>query len=102
MAKKTLGVISTKRRKREGNSRLTSATMGHTQLLISDVEVAVPPLDEVTQKMDVLLTMMRDVSIRIKATEDHLREVEVSPALSQPLLPLPEGGSGRGITSTET
>ena len=40
-------------------------------------------MNEVTQKIGVLMTVMRDLSIQIKATEDHLREVEVSPALSQ-------------------
>ena len=43
--------------------------------------------DEVTQKMDVLETMMRDLSIKIKATEDHLTEVEVSPVLQQATSP---------------
>ena len=77
-----LGVTSTKRPKKAGNIRWTSATTGQARLLTSDVEVAVPPLDEVTQKLDVLMTMMRDLSVRIKANEDHMREVEVSPALS--------------------
>ena len=64
---------------------------GPARVLTSDVEVSVPPLDEVTQKMDVLMTMMRDLSIRIKTTEDHLMEVEVSPALSQVTSPLARG-----------
>ena len=64
-----------------------SATTGLARLLTSDVEVAVSPLDEVIQKMDVFLTMMRDLSFRIKTTEDHLMEVEVSPALHEATSP---------------
>ena len=69
IGKKMLGVTSTKRPKKAGNIRWTSATTGQARLLTSDVEVAVPPLDEVNQ-MDVLVTMIRDLSVRIKATED--------------------------------
>ena len=56
MGKKTLGVTSTKRPKMEGNTRQTSANTGPAWLLTSDVEVAVSPLDEVTQKIDVLVS----------------------------------------------
>ena len=87
MSKKPLMVTFTKKCKRSGNIRWMSATMGQARLLISDVEVAVPPLNEVTQKMNVLVTMMSDLSVQIKATEDHLREVAVSPALSQATSP---------------
>ena len=63
MDKKGFGVICTKKPKRAGNIRWMSATPGHAWLLTSDVEVAVPPMDEVTQKMEVLMTMMRDLSV---------------------------------------
>ena len=63
MGKKTLGVTSTSRPKREGNIRWMSATTGQALSTQMVVEVTVPPMDEVTQKMDVLMTVMRDLSI---------------------------------------
>ena len=63
MGKKTLGVTSTRRLKRAGNIRWMSATTGQAHLLTRDVEVTVSPREEVTQKMDVLGTMMRDLTI---------------------------------------
>ena len=69
MGKKTLGVTSTKRPKSAGNFTRTSAITGLARLLTSDVEVAVSPLDEGTQKIDVLGTILRDLSIRIKVTK---------------------------------
>ena len=75
MGKKTYGVTSTKRPKMAGNVRWTSDTTGQARLLTRDVQVAGSSWDEVTQQIDVLETMMRDLSIQIKATEDNLREV---------------------------
>ena len=46
-----------------------SAITGQARLLTRVVEVPVSRLDEVTQKMDVFMTMMRDLSIQIKATD---------------------------------
>ena len=102
MSKKPLRVTSTRRPKRTGNVRWKSATNWQEHLLTRDVEVTVSPRYEVTQKLDVLETMMRDLSVRIKATEDHLREVEVFPVLHQATSLAAEGGTGPGITSTAT
>ena len=61
--------------------------LGRPVSLTRDVEVTVSSRNEVTQKMDVLETMMRDLSVRIKVTEDHLREAEVSHVLHQATSP---------------
>ena len=87
MDKQTLGVTSIRSPKRAGNIRWASATTGQTRLLTRDVEVTISSRDEVTQKMDVLETMMRDMSVRIKAIEDHLREVGLSIVLYQATSP---------------
>ena len=67
MGKKTHGVTSTRRPKRAGNVRWTSATTGQAHLITRDIEVTVSPRDEVTQKMEVLETMRLDLSIQIQS-----------------------------------
>ena len=99
MGKKTYGVTSTKRPKRAGNINRMSDTTGHAWHLKSDADVTVSPA---TQKKDELVTMMRDLSIRIKGTEDHLRGVKVFPSLSQATAPVTRRRARPRVTSTET